>query len=211
MVRVTVNVPEAAAAVPEIKQRMLDAGCTAPLIGDFHYNGHLLLTQLPRLRARARQVPHQPRQRRHRPAARRAVLDDLQGGRRPRQAGPHRRQRRLPQPGARHGARCRRTRTAVSAGRRTRSSTSAWCCRRCESTELALECGLREDQIIISCKVVAAARPDRRLPRLWRADRPAAAPRAHRGGHGHQGAGLVGVRDGRPAATRASATRSACR
>src|SRR5687768_4971746 len=47
MVRVTVNLPEAAAAVPEIKQRMLDAGCTAPLIGDFHYNGHLLLTRFP--------------------------------------------------------------------------------------------------------------------------------------------------------------------
>src|SRR5580765_451826 len=47
MVRVTVNVPEAAAAVPEIKRRMLDAGCEAPLIGDFHYNGHLLLTRYP--------------------------------------------------------------------------------------------------------------------------------------------------------------------
>ena len=47
MVRVTVNLPEAAAAVPEIKRRMLDAGCTAPLIGDFHYNGHLLLTKFP--------------------------------------------------------------------------------------------------------------------------------------------------------------------
>ena len=47
MVRVTVNLPEAAAVVPEIKQRMLDAGCTAPLIGDFHYNGHLLLTRYP--------------------------------------------------------------------------------------------------------------------------------------------------------------------
>src|SRR5246500_3155602 len=47
MVRVTVNVPEAAAAVPEIKRRMLDAGCDAPLIGDFHYNGHLLLTRHP--------------------------------------------------------------------------------------------------------------------------------------------------------------------
>jgi (E)-4-hydroxy-3-methylbut-2-enyl-diphosphate synthase len=47
MVRVTVNVPDAAAAVPEIKQRMLDAGCDAPLIGDFHYNGHLLLTKFP--------------------------------------------------------------------------------------------------------------------------------------------------------------------
>jgi (E)-4-hydroxy-3-methylbut-2-enyl-diphosphate synthase len=47
MVRVTVNIPEAAQAVPEIKQRMLDAGVTAPLIGDFHYNGHLLLTRHP--------------------------------------------------------------------------------------------------------------------------------------------------------------------
>src|SRR5690242_3642899 len=47
LVRVTVNTPEAAAAVPEIKQRMIDAGCVAPLIGDFHYNGHLLLTRFP--------------------------------------------------------------------------------------------------------------------------------------------------------------------
>jgi (E)-4-hydroxy-3-methylbut-2-enyl-diphosphate synthase len=47
MVRVTVNVPQAAEAVPEIKRRMLDAGITAPLIGDFHYNGHLLLTRYP--------------------------------------------------------------------------------------------------------------------------------------------------------------------
>src|SRR6187401_2159493 len=47
MVRVTVNVPQAAAAVPEIKQRMLDAGVSAPLIGDFHYNDHLLLTRYP--------------------------------------------------------------------------------------------------------------------------------------------------------------------
>src|SRR5437870_9705997 len=47
MVRVTVNVPEAAAAVPEIKRRMLAEGVDAPLIGDFHYNGHVLLTKFP--------------------------------------------------------------------------------------------------------------------------------------------------------------------
>src|SRR5207237_2640813 len=47
LVRITVNLPEAAAAVPAIKQRMLDAGVTAPLIGDFHYNGHLLPTKHP--------------------------------------------------------------------------------------------------------------------------------------------------------------------
>jgi (E)-4-hydroxy-3-methylbut-2-enyl-diphosphate synthase len=47
LVRITVNLDEAAAAVPEIKRRMLAAGCDAPLIGDFHYNGHLLLTRFP--------------------------------------------------------------------------------------------------------------------------------------------------------------------
>jgi len=47
MLRVTVNLPEAAEAVPSIKKRLLLAGCTAPLIGDFHYNGHLLLAKHP--------------------------------------------------------------------------------------------------------------------------------------------------------------------
>ena len=47
MVRVTVNLPEAAAAVPEIARRVRDAGCMVPLIGDFHYNGHILLTRQP--------------------------------------------------------------------------------------------------------------------------------------------------------------------
>src|SRR5712692_11981620 len=47
IVRVTVNVPEAAAAVPEIKKRLLAASCKVPIIGDFHYNGHVLLTKYP--------------------------------------------------------------------------------------------------------------------------------------------------------------------
>src|ERR1700738_4342808 len=47
IVRVTVNVPEAAGAVPEIKKRLLAAGCKVPIIGDFHYNGHVLLTKYP--------------------------------------------------------------------------------------------------------------------------------------------------------------------
>src|ERR1039458_1293605 len=45
LVRITVNVPEAAAAVPEIKKRLLDAGCDVPIIGDFHYNGHVVSTK----------------------------------------------------------------------------------------------------------------------------------------------------------------------
>ena len=47
LVRWTVNVPEAAAAVPVIKKRLLDAGCKVPIIGDFHYNGHVLLKKYP--------------------------------------------------------------------------------------------------------------------------------------------------------------------
>jgi (E)-4-hydroxy-3-methylbut-2-enyl-diphosphate synthase len=47
LVRVTVNNDEAARAVPEIASRLVDMGVSVPLIGDFHYNGHLLLTRYP--------------------------------------------------------------------------------------------------------------------------------------------------------------------
>jgi (E)-4-hydroxy-3-methylbut-2-enyl-diphosphate synthase len=47
LVRVTVNNDEAAAAVPEIASRLADRGVDVPIIGDFHYNGHLLLTKFP--------------------------------------------------------------------------------------------------------------------------------------------------------------------
>ena len=48
LVRVTVNNEEAAAAVPEIAQRLGDLGVSVPIVGDFHYNGHLLLAKFPR-------------------------------------------------------------------------------------------------------------------------------------------------------------------
>ncbi len=47
IVRITVNNNEAAAAVAEIIGRVRDAGLEVPVVGDFHYNGHLLLTQYP--------------------------------------------------------------------------------------------------------------------------------------------------------------------
>jgi (E)-4-hydroxy-3-methylbut-2-enyl-diphosphate synthase len=47
VVRVTVNNDEAAQAVPEIAARLIDMGLSVPIIGDFHYNGHLLLTRYP--------------------------------------------------------------------------------------------------------------------------------------------------------------------
>ncbi|MEO5568683.1 MAG: flavodoxin-dependent (E)-4-hydroxy-3-methylbut-2-enyl-diphosphate synthase [Gemmatimonadaceae bacterium] len=47
LVRVTVNNEESAAAVPEIVRRLSDEGCDVPVVGDFHYNGHLLLAKYP--------------------------------------------------------------------------------------------------------------------------------------------------------------------
>jgi (E)-4-hydroxy-3-methylbut-2-enyl-diphosphate synthase len=47
MVRITVNTPEAAQAVPHIREQLDRMGVDVPLVGDFHYNGHTLLTQYP--------------------------------------------------------------------------------------------------------------------------------------------------------------------
>ncbi|KAF0205008.1 MAG: (E)-4-hydroxy-3-methylbut-2-enyl-diphosphate [Gallionellaceae bacterium] len=47
LVRITVNTSEAAAQVPRIRKILDDMGCDVPLIGDFHYNGHRLLTEFP--------------------------------------------------------------------------------------------------------------------------------------------------------------------
>jgi (E)-4-hydroxy-3-methylbut-2-enyl-diphosphate synthase len=47
VVRITVNNEQAAKAVPEIVERLADSGPPVPLIGDFHYNGHLLLSRYP--------------------------------------------------------------------------------------------------------------------------------------------------------------------
>ncbi|WP_158904154.1 flavodoxin-dependent (E)-4-hydroxy-3-methylbut-2-enyl-diphosphate synthase [Burkholderia sp. L27(2015)] len=47
LVRITVNTPEAAAAVPAIREQLDRMGVPVPLIGDFHYNGHLLLRDYP--------------------------------------------------------------------------------------------------------------------------------------------------------------------
>jgi (E)-4-hydroxy-3-methylbut-2-enyl-diphosphate synthase len=47
IVRVTVNTAEAAQAVPHIRDRLLVRGCDVPLVGDFHYHGHLFLTRHP--------------------------------------------------------------------------------------------------------------------------------------------------------------------
>ncbi len=152
LVRITVNVPEAAARVAEIKQRMLDAGVTAPLIGDFHYNGHKLLTQYPdcaRALDKFRINPGNVGRGRHRDEQFSVICKVAVD----------------------HG---KPVRIGVNAGSlnqelvmdkmqentdRDMGKSADEIIDECmilsalQSTELALQCGLRKDQIIISCKI----------------------------------------------------------
>ena len=49
LVRITVNNDAAAKAVPYIKEKLINRGVTVPIIGDFHYNGHVLLPKYPEM------------------------------------------------------------------------------------------------------------------------------------------------------------------
>ena len=152
LVRITVNLPEAAAAVPEIKQRMLDAGCDAPLIGDFHYNGHLLLTKYP---ACARALDKY-----------RINPGNVGTGRRRDEqfatickvAVDHAKPVRIGVNGGSLNQELVMAKMQENTDRQlglTSEAVIAECMiiSALESTDLALECGLRKDQIIISCKV----------------------------------------------------------
>ena len=174
-------------------------GVTAPLIGDFHYNGHLLLTRYPGLRRRrststastpATSAPASAATSSSRPSARspattaRPVRIGVNGGslnqelvlsrmqeNTDRDLGPDLRRDHQRVHGA-LGAAVDRARAGVRAAQ-------------------------GPDHHLV--QDVAAARSDCRLPRPVAQDRSAAAPRPHRGRHGHQRAGLVGRVDGRAA------------
>ena len=152
LVRVTVNQDGAARAVPEIKRRMLDAGCTAPLIGDFHYNGHLLLTRYPACAAALDKYRINP--------------GNVGTGRRRdeqfqticRVAGDHGKPVRIGVNGGSLNQELVMTRMQANTDRDL-GLTSAEIINECmvisavESTALALESGLGEHQVIISTKV----------------------------------------------------------
>jgi (E)-4-hydroxy-3-methylbut-2-enyl-diphosphate synthase len=151
MVRVTVNTVEAAEAVPEIKQRMLDAGCTAPLIGDFHYNGHLLLTRVPACAAALDKYRINPGN------VGTGARRDEQFSTICRVAVDHDRPVRI---GVNGGSLNQELVVAKMQENTDRAlgKTSEEIINECmvisavESTALAIESGLRKDQIIISCK-----------------------------------------------------------
>src|SRR6202162_4580248 len=152
IVRWTVNVPEAAAAVPLIKKRLLDAGCTAPIIGDFHYNGHVLLTKYPECAAALDKYRINPGnvgagQRRDEQFSTICAV-----------ARDHGKPVRI---GVNGGSlnqelvmRKMQENTDQNLGESAEEIVNeCMVLSALESTALALECGLNEDQIIISCKV----------------------------------------------------------
>jgi len=152
LVRVTVNVPEAAAAVPEIKKRMLEAGCAAPLIGDFHYNGHVLLTKYPdcakaldKYRINPGNVGAGQRRDEQFATICRVARDNgkpvrigVNGGSLNQELVMRKMQQNTDRDLGLSSEQIINDCMVISA---------------LESTELALQCGLRKDQIIISCKV----------------------------------------------------------
>src|SRR5437762_4538282 len=152
LVRITVNVPEAAQAVPEIKRRMVDAGVTAPLIGDFHYNGHLLLTRYPDCAAaldKYRINPGNVGTGKRRDEQFATICGVARDRNKPVRIGVN-------------GGSLNQELVLAKMQENTdldRGLTSDEILNECmvlsalQSTELALEAGLRKDQIIISCKV----------------------------------------------------------
>src|ERR1700726_197437 len=152
LVRVTVNMPESTATVAEIVARLRDLGCNAPIIGDFHYNGHVLLTKYPdcaRALDKYRINPGNVGAGQRRDEQFSTICKIARDNGKP-------------------------VRIGVNGGslnqelvmRKMQENTdrdlgleSEEIINNCmvlsaiESTELALECGLRRDQIIISCKV----------------------------------------------------------
>jgi (E)-4-hydroxy-3-methylbut-2-enyl-diphosphate synthase len=151
IVRWTVNVPEAAAAVPLIKKCLLDAGCRVPIIGDFHYNGHVLLTKYAECAAALDKYRINPGnvgagQRR-----------DEQFSTICKVAVDHGKPVRI---GVNGGSlnqelvmQKMQENTDKNLGKESEEIINdCMVLSALQSTELALECGLRNDQIIISCK-----------------------------------------------------------
>ena len=152
LLRVTVNIPEAAAAVPEIKKRLLDAGCDAPVIGDFHYNGHVLLVKYPdcaraldKYRINPGNVGHGQRRDEQFSTICKVARDNGKPVRIGVNGGSLNQELVM---------RKMQENTDADLGKASEEIINeCMVLSALESTDLALDCGLRKDQIIISCKV----------------------------------------------------------
>jgi (E)-4-hydroxy-3-methylbut-2-enyl-diphosphate synthase len=150
LVRVTVNTHEAAAAAGDLVKRVRDAGCRVPIIGDFHYNGHRLLTEYPecarsldKYRINPGNVGVGPRRDEHFATICKVAVDNDKAIRIGVNIGS-----------LNQDLVMRMMQENAAGGGRTSDEVMAECMvvSALESTELALECGVRKDRIILSCK-----------------------------------------------------------
>lgn len=170
LVRIAVDTHESAAAVPEIKRRLADTGCPVPMVGDFHFNGHVILSRNPACARALDKYRINPGNvgfgNRH--DANFTAICAL--------ARDHGKAIRI---GVNGGSLDRELVTAVMVenAERERGMTSAEILDECavisalESTESALRAGLGEDRIIISCKVSSPVNLIRIYRRLHRETR----------------------------------------
>jgi len=151
LVRITVNTPRAAEAVGEIAARMADGGCDVPIIGDFHYNGHRLLGGNPacaQALAKYRINPGNVGKGTRRDAQFETICKIAQDNDKPVRIGVNM---------GSLNQELVMEQMQVNADKNL-GKTSEEIINDCmilsalQSTELALETGLREDQVIISCK-----------------------------------------------------------
>jgi len=151
LVRITVNTTEAAAAVSEIRRRVRDAGCGVPIIGDFHFNGHRLLTEHPDCAEALDKYRINPGN------VGRGSKRDVQFSTICKAAVDHGKPVRI---GVNVGSlnqelvmQKMQENTDQNLGKESEDIINeCMVISALQSTELALECGLRKDQIIISCK-----------------------------------------------------------
>ena len=170
LVRIAVDTHESAAAVPEIKHRLADTGCPVPLVGDFHFNGHVILERNPSCAQALDKYRINPGNvgfgDRH--DANFTAICNL--------ARDHGKAIRI---GVNGGSLDREMVTALMTENadRDRGMTSAEVLDECavisaiESTESALRAGLAENRIVISCKVSSPVHLIRIYRRLHRETR----------------------------------------
>ena len=200
LVRITVDRDESAAAVPHIRDKLAARGINVPLIGDFHYIGHKLLTDHPACAEALAKYRINPGNVGFK-AKRDTQFSTLIELAHPlRQAGAHRGQLGLARRGAADPADGRERGLARRRSRPPRCSARRSSSRRCSRPQRAEEIGLGRDRIILSTKVSRRPEPDRRLSGPRGPLRLCAASRAHRGGHGIEGHRRLLGRDGHPAA-----------
>ena len=201
IVRITVDRDEAAAAVPKIKERLLQQGCEVPIVGDFHYIGHKLLADHPACAEALDKYRINPGNVGFKDKKDRQFSRHRRDRDQARQAGAHRRQLGLARPGAAHAPDGREFALQRSEGRARGDARGD------DPVGAAVGRARRRDRAWSRShhpvrQGLGGAGPDRGLCGSRAALRLCAASWFDRSGHGIEGHRRLLSRDGRAAAAR---------